>query len=113
MFQKLEENLMAELLEAGNRTVYALRQDAKIIGPTVLLEDGYNSIQYQADGSNQNSGGFLHSPKKLSVPVGGSNGGTTKAKSLVSCQPKRLINGKMIHSQQTRECRHHQPLINY
>lgn len=96
MFQKLEENLMMGLEQVGNQTVYALRQDAKLIRSPVLLEDGYegSSIQYQADEGNPNPGGSHSSVKKLSLV-----GGTIKAESLVAClSRKRLINGKMGHS---------------
>ncbi|XP_021943723.1 fibrinogen C domain-containing protein 1 [Folsomia candida] len=81
---KLEENLMAGLERAGNRTVYALRQDAKVVGPSVLLaEEEGNSVQADVDHSR---GSLSSSVRKLSLV----DGGTINDESLGPCLSRRL-----------------------
>jgi hypothetical protein len=122
-FQKLEENLMAGLAEMGNQTIYALRQEAQIIGrrtTTALLEnESEGNFSMQADGSIISNSSSRRSPGGNPLPslkkavlgrVSHSEDGTaaagesTKAlsspQSLMPCLSRKglLINGKMGHS---------------
>lgn len=75
---------MAGLERAGNRTVYALRQDAKVVGPSVLLaEEEGNSVQADVDHSR---GSLSSSVRKLSLV----DGGTINDESLGPCLSRRL-----------------------
>jgi len=106
---------MAGLAEMGNRTIYALRQEAQIIERAVLLENesegsSSNNLPMQADGmmlSSAYPGGNPSSSSSGSVekvPTRRPNyyedkAGESKARSLTPCLSRKgLINGKMGHS---------------